>query len=326
MNRGWLLALMVVVACRAEAPTARPADVTASVPDAAASSEPPDAALDAVADVADAAPVDHVPSWDSGDVTQRLRALGVHDDDWARRDLVSWTTRPQVDALRSSKVLLVATANTGGPPSPFVYLLDGQSRAKNAAGALAKALFTEERFSRRRYAWTAGYATVLGLLQKRYGDQLVAIRLKSNAWIVELDPAKTPTMRVRDLAQHEITLDEAVLHRERIAAVYHVRKGSDVPRPFREYVVVNEAEVERWAVGTPDVVAEVDAEARLLRELRALLDPDGGATKGSLDEAWKGTLAFDNDRYGKLDLKHLDLAIEGLASYVRTEEPLAVSH
>jgi hypothetical protein len=269
------------------------------------------------------------PRWASGSVSDRLYALRVNDDNWARRDLVTWTTPQQVDALRSSRVLLVATAYTRGPPSPFVWLLSKLAGRKGALGALAGALSTDARFSRRRYAWSAGYATVLGLAAKRYGDELVQVRLREDALVVAIAPEREPPISVRDLEQHEVHLERAIEQAARIGAVYHVRTGKDVPARFREYVLVNEAAIERWSVGTPSLHAEVEAEVALLRDLLAQIGSTPAArpsgpleawqhvgTGDPLRALWEGTLAFQNDRY-LLDAPRLSAAIEALEEYDR---------
>ena len=81
-----------------------------------------------------------------------------------------------------------------------------------------------------------------------------------------------------------------------------------------------------WAaVGTPDVAREVDAESQLLRDVLDAIRPDAGAPSARMRALWTGTLAFDNDRYGPLDAKHVQLALDGLAIYDRTQAPLEVT-
>jgi hypothetical protein len=262
----------------------------------------------------------------------------VNDDGWARRDLLTWTTAPQVEAMRASRVVLVATANAGGPPSPFVWLVARLSRQAGPAGAIGALLSKDPRFLRRRYAWTVAFATVLGLSGKRYGNELVAVRLRAGALVVSLAPERDPPIAVRDLEQREVPLDQAVAQADRIGAVYHVRTGKDVPVPFREYVLVNEQAIERWAVGTPDLRAEVEAEAALLRDLRAAVEraPPGPRVGGPFDAwwhvdaaaplrtLWEGTLAFRNDRY-VLSTDRLATAISALEEYGRATPELEVS-
>jgi hypothetical protein len=225
----------------------------------------------------------------------------------------------------------------GGPPSPFVWLVSRLSRHSGPVGALGALLSNDPRFLRRRYAWSAGYPTVLGLSGKRYGNELVAVRLRPDALVVALTPDRDPQVTVRDLDQHEIPLDRAPAEAGRIAAVYHVRTGPDVPARFREYVLVNEAAIERWAVGTPDVHAEIDAEEALLRDLVAEIGATPIAARAtgpfdawrhvdgasSLRALWEGTLAFQNDRYG-LDAERLGAALSALEEYDRAAPPLEV--
>ena len=318
--------------------------VVASAPARDASAEP----LDAAADEDASPPLDDAaalpaPRWAKGAVADRLYALRVTDDNWARRELVTWTTPQQIDALRSSRVLLVATAYTRGPPSPFVWIIAKLARRTGALGALAGVLSSDARFSRRRYAWSAGYATVLGLASKRYGNELVAIRLREDTLVAAIAPERDPPISVRDLEQHEIPLDRALAEVARIGATYHVRTGKDVPKRFREYVLVNETAIERWAVGTPDIHAEVEAEAALLRDLKAELGSAPPAiehiehiehrgpleawrhvdAQSPLRALWEGTLAFQNDRY-LLDAQRVDAALEAVEAYDRGASELDV--
>ncbi len=284
------------------------------------------------------------PAWGKGSVHDRLDALRVSEDNWGSpRTFFSWTTLEQVRALRQTSQLLVATAKTNGPPSAFVTALEAASRRKNQAGALAKRLVEDPRFEKRRYAWTTGFATVLGLSLRRYGDELVTIRLRDEAWIVELAPEHEPPVVVRDEANHEIPLERAVAEANRIGAAYHVRLGKDVPARFREYVILNEAMVERWAIGTPDIDEEVDLEAALLRDLHGVLEPKLGPAPGpralaawtstlpastdpraQLGAEWQAVIAFDNIR-SVLDRARLTAMIEALDKRDRTQAPHEVS-
>jgi hypothetical protein len=342
-----LLATCLAVACEPPRDARVSAPLTHDAADAAPS-EPLDVSLDAGEPQEDASPdagsistnptaPPVKPAWASGSVRDRLHALRVNDDNWARRGFVTWTTPTQVEALRASRVLLVATANMGGPPSPFVFLIGTLARKRGPTGALATLLANDPRFAKRRYAWSAGYATVLGLSGKRYGNELVSVRLREDALVVAITPEQKPPISVRDLSQREIPLERAIDEAARIGAVYHVRTGNDVPTRFREYVLVNEAMVERWALGTPDVHAEVDAEAALLGDLltelaSAPVEPKGGdplapwkrvEPASTLRALWKGTTAFHNDRY-VLEPDRVRAAIDALGEYDRAAPELDV--
>ncbi len=250
------------------------------------------------------------PAWASGSVADRLHALRVNDDGWARRDFV-YLDQAAAGRGHASEPRPPGRDGEHGRAAFAVRLARLPARGEAVRGALADLLSNDARFLRRRYAWSAGYATVLGLSAKRYGNELVAVRLRPDALVVALTPERDPPISVRDLEQNEVSLDRARAEVGRIGAVYHVRTGKDVPTPFREYVLVNEATIERWAVGTPDVHAEIDAEEALLRDLggaarRHTSRRAPGAVRGlearrrrsPLRALWEGTLAFQNDRYG----------------------------
>ena len=305
-------------ACRSGTDSASLADASGSGAASTASTPTPSRAVEAPA-VAKARTVR--VAWDEGTVTARLQALAMTEASYAKRDVYSWTTRAQIDALRTSGKLLVAKS-TDGAKSPFVWLLESLARQPGDTGALATILTTDTRFERRRYAWTAAYATVLGLLDKRYGDELVHVKLRPDAVYLSLDPSRVPALSATDLEGKPVTLAGLVADPSRIAAIYHVRKGLDVPSPFREIVLVNEEAIVAYGVGTPRVVAELEAEKRLLRDLAALPDVEArthaprrarerakhfdsaAPANAKMVEHWDRSLAFPIPRY-ELDGAHL---------------------
>jgi hypothetical protein len=326
-----LFAVAIASACRTESPSGagsridRP-DGSSQIRSAPTHSEPP------VDQPKDAGPQRSIgPAWDTGTIHDRLMALAVTDSTFARRDLFSWTTAHQVAELRERRRLLVATSNDGAK-SPFVWLVESLARRTDETGALAKLLATDERFSRRRYAWSCAYPTVLGLAEKRYGDELLHVRLGRDAVVVRLDPTQNPPFVARDFDGHEVPVAALLAAPARIGAIFHVRSGVDVPAPFREVVLVNEDQIERYGAGTPPVHAEVRAEARLLRDLLASPDvpsslhparparmrarvfvgvPSPGAALG---ERWDRTLAFPIPRY-ELDAHRLHETLAALEAF-----------
>jgi len=277
------------------------------------------------------------PAWDTGTIDDRLSALAVTNSTYARRDLFSWTTRRQIVDLRERKRLLVATSNEGAK-SPFVWLVESLARRNDETGALANLLANDVRFSRRRYAWSCAYATVLGLAEKRYGDELLHVRLAQDAVVVRLDPSQSPPFAARDFEGHEVSVATLLAAPSRIGAIFHVRSGVDVPAPFREMVLVNEDQIERYGAGTPPVHSEVRAEARLLRDL--LASPDVPSTRlarpsrmrakvfmndlspgSTLGERWDRTLAFPIPRY-ELDAHDLQETLSALEAFHADLDPI----
>jgi len=273
--------------------------------------------------------------WDEGTLEERLRKLEVDDATYARRDVYSWTTHAQVEAIRKDRRLLVARANDG-PRSPFVWLVESLARGTGDDAAVARLLASDTRLERRRYAWTAAYGTVLGLAEKRYGDELVHVRLAADAIVLRLDPARAPAFAARDLEGQAVSLAAVLEDPSRIAAVYHVRRGTDVPSPFREYVLVNEEKIAAYGVGTAHVLAEVAAEERLLHDLsqeaaRAEGKPprrardrakafDAPTPAKTLVDLWDRTLSFPISRY-ELEPRRVHALLDALGA-LRHEPPL----
>jgi len=243
----------------------------------------------------------------------RLAALAVGDDDFYRAVLYTWTTPDQISALRASRELLVATTFTGGFVSPYMRALDTLDASTRPGHDLAHALVTEPSLQRRRYAWPAPFATVLGLGARGYGHALIRIELSPDAWIGRFDPAAVQPFRFVDHTGATVAAADVLAHPERIGAIFHVRREPTIKVPFREYVVCNEAMVASWSVATPQIKAEVDDEVDMLHAL---------ADRASVDRAqWRAALAFDNAKYHP-DRDALAAIADALAAYDPAGDPL----
>lgn len=287
-----VLALAVLFACR---PTPPPSPVIAA--------PTPDARLQTTLD-------------------DRLAALAVTDDDYYRPILYSWTTSPAIAELRSSRKLLVATTTTGGFISPFNRALGVLAVTARPGADIAKVLRDDLRFARRRYAWPAPFATVLGIGPRAYGNALIRIELGPDAWIGRFSPADQDPFTFVDRSGQRIANAEVLANPERIGAIFHVREEAAVP--YREYVVCNPSMVAAWSIATPEIHAELSAELDLVLALRTLAAPDlttpavtawprslhGRHASTTLDR-WHAVLAFDTARYRPLprQLAHLARAL-----------------
>jgi hypothetical protein len=312
-------ALAVVAACNA-----RPAP--AWVP-------PPSAPVRAAVVEVDAAPAPLVAS-----VERRLDTLAIDDDDFYRPVLYTWTTPESIADLRVSHRLLVATANSGKFTSPFNRALAHLVSHGGPGRDVARLLTTDPALIRRRYAWPAPFATVMGLGDRSYGTALVRIDLRPTAWIGRFEPAAAQPFRFVDADGTPVAIADVIAAPERIAAIYHVRTEPSQAIPFREYIVCNEAMIASWSIATPAIRAEVDFERGLLDDLRAralevpLADAVAPAAPGwphhapspSLVERWRSALAFDNVRY-RLGPPQLTEIVEALDAYDGSGPPLTVS-
>lgn len=304
--------LLLLVACRS--PAGQP--------------PPQHATREPEAPVATAAPSDAATS---PSLAERLEARAVTNDDFVRRRLWSWTTPEQVDVLRTTGVLLHADASTGGHPSPYSRLV----AALAPTDPIAALLRDDPRLRARRYAWPSPFATVLGRGPQRYGTALVAIDLRDDALVGRLDPLAQPPFAFVDMRGNPVPLDEVVRDPGRIGAIFHVRVEPGTPVRFREYVVCNEAMVERWEVGTDAVAKQVADDIALLEALAAGPFAEIGeaearwpasprwatsASPTSMVTRWHAALAFDNVRYRPTPA-NLAAAIEALRAYEPAGEP-----
>ena len=143
----WAAALALLLGCRAPAP----------VP-AVASPMPVETVVRATTE----------PTTDgSTSLEARLDLHAVGADDFVRLDLYTWTTPPQIEALRAGGPLLVADATAGDGPSPYHRLLAAMDEEHRPGHALASILRHTPALSRCRYAWPSPMATVLGLGPQR---------------------------------------------------------------------------------------------------------------------------------------------------------------
>lgn len=271
-----------------------------------------------------------------------LRAHQVGTDDYARSVFYTWTSPAQVEALRSSHTLLVATAQSTGRPSPFLRLLSELNSPQKPGHELAALLLDHPLLQRRRYAWTSPFATVMGLGERTYGEALIEVVLRPEAIIGRLvQPQRQGTpLTFVDLRGNPVAASEVLAHPERLAAIFHHRPpAAQEPTdfvPFREYILCNETMVKQWSVGTPAIRDRIAAEAALLRELRshfaALSAKEaaksavpawaGVAAAAPLFLQWRAALAFDNRKYRPLP-SNIDQIVAALGRYDPTPPMLS---
>lgn len=252
---------------------------------------------------------------------ERLAALAVHHDDFARAELYSWTTLAQLDSLRAGACVLQADAALG-VVSPFHRALQQLASSGAPEAALATLLLEHEGLTKRRYAWTAAFATVLGLGPRRYGDVLVRIELAPDAWLARLDLDAAPALAVVDLQGQPVPLARVLAEPLRLAAIYHVGRTRDGHAPaFREYVVTSEAMVTSVSAMTPALDEQLAAELALLDALivefatlpeRARVETAvrewARADSGTPLARWHAALAFDSPRYRASPVALRDIA------------------
>jgi len=227
-----------------------------------------------------------------------LRSAEVDEAKFARKVLYTWTTLEQVDELALKKELLTRGGSSIGQSG---YVSD----LNRSIAPYTKRLLGVE-FERMRFAWTAGWPTTLGLANKSYGDRLIRVVLKPNAWVAKFE--RNVGLRFHDLEDHEVSEADFDAHPERLGAVFHVHiPESQEDLRYREYALVNEFMIEEWSVGTEAIAAMLDTDKRNVRLLEKFLPTDAkvdvaqiwhaGAPPDDLAANYVGALAFHNMAY-----------------------------
>jgi hypothetical protein len=263
-----------------------------------------------------------------GDLMRRLAAEAVSSSKFARRTLYTWTTSEQVTALGVDRRLLVRDES----PTNGASYIDQVLHKLAAKDKLAALLYTAP-FAKMRFAWPTMWPTRAGWPNEHYGDELIRITLKPEAWIVHLTTA-TGTFVVHDMQDAVVPIETVLADPKRIAAIYFVSDNSVTPAPgfprphsgFREYALCNESMIEWYEVGTARVAKELDQAIALVESLTKLA---GKTTDTAVARAWDGsptevvgayhaTLALDSPNY---ELRRD--ALEELIALLRASRPQA---
>jgi hypothetical protein len=288
-----------------------------------------------------------------------LRNEAVLSSAPARRVLYTWTTREQIEELARDRVLLTRTESPVHGPAFY----DQVVAARAAAGdALAQKLRTPV-FARARHAWATPWATLLGWPGETYGDELITVTLKPEAWTLALSTS-TPGWKAYDSDNRPVDVAEVLAHPERIGAVYFVQDkpatgyartnaGPENRAAFREHVLCNEAMIQSWAIGEGSVAQALAASVSLVDRVAAELPSKaprppnveawnaevarviwpGPDLVPALDQAYEASLAFPNENYALTPERMVALAMRLKAirlhgpklTHVPTAAPSAVA-
>jgi hypothetical protein len=236
------------------------------------------------------------------------------------RVLWSWTSEKGARRLADGGPLLRAELHAA-PPDDAWY----DVHVRESCDDEVASIFRAPRFSRVRWAWSNPWGAVDGVADEHYGDQLIRIELAPGAVVARLsarcgttDPllavgaaldAGRPEwsfFRVDDGA--EIARAEVLAHPSSIAAVLHVSPrlaraqcdgSDDCFFAFREIVVVNEAQVARWSLGTSEVTrgfddARATIAALLARDLvPPTRDDEDEYQRALASRAWRAELPLE---------------------------------
>ncbi len=139
-------------------------------------------------------------------------------------------------------------------PSAFDWMVSDAAPSDRLA-----ALLFHQGFAKKRFAWANTYAAALGGGGDRYGSVLMRVDLRPDALVLDW-----PRRAVTTAAGARAKLDDLFRHPDRLAAVFWEGTG------FREYVLVNESQIERVAVADAEVIrAFMDDRALVAAALHA---------------------------------------------------------
>jgi hypothetical protein len=204
----------------------------------------------------------------------------------ARRELFTWTTAEQAQELRAGSVLMTRTEREGlGPGYAMQALTELASHSSTdpiQADSIALAgLLAGPAFSKARYAWSEPWATRVGWPGETYGDKLVRLVLRQEAWLARF---WSGTIDVVDMNNAPVAVADVLAHPERLAGVFFVRdSGAGGPNcsgsfrggndGYREFIIGNEAMIEEWSLGTAEIRARLEADIALVQEFFERIRP-----------------------------------------------------
>jgi hypothetical protein len=183
------------------------------------------------------------------------------------RKFYSWTTAEQVAELRAGGELFSRSERPGmGRGLLFSELATLAESDASTVQALADALVNKV-FVKARFAWTNPWATLMGFPGEQYGDQLLQVELKPDAWIARFEGQD---LRVFDAQNQDVPLETALLTPERIGAIFYQSRSDAQQRycgtfshgsvGFREFALGNIDMVARWSLATPDITERLKSD------------------------------------------------------------------
>ena len=230
--------------------------------------------------------------------TDLLFADQVVDEVGAARIFYSWTTDAQIAELRGGADLFNRSERPGmGRGLLFTELADFAKAGNAPTNALADVLVNQT-FSKVRFAWTNPWATLLGFPGETYGNQLLRIELKADAWIARFDAGG---LSVVDAQNQPVPLDTVLASPERVGAIYYQSAAaagsaycgtfSHGGVGFREFVLGNLDMVERWSLATPEIAQRLNDD---IAELKAF---ESQIACMNISSDWSSAVACEWGRY-----------------------------
>jgi hypothetical protein len=269
----------------------------------------------------------------------------------ARRELFSWTMDEQAAELRRDQVLFTRSERPGmGPGYAFTVIAQLALDATESERAQLASLLGGDLFAKARFAWSEPWATRMGWPGEDYGNNLLRIVLKPEAWVVVV---RAGDLSVFDLQNQPVSLTDALANPTRLGAIFFERDASaggpfcggsfiSGSNGYREFILGNLAMVEEWSLGTQQIKDRLSANIQqltsFLQRIRVcpltsgmpewnsnvVCDWDRASTDLSEQIAYERSLAIPSDNYLPLPAQ-LATMIETLQGDLFELDPLVVN-
>lgn len=218
------------------------------------------------------------------------------------RVLYSWTTAEQEAGLREGAPLFsVGVVEGKGRGIALDLLFERAESNPDSIEARLSVLFDKA-----RYAWPNPWATRMGFGSEDYGNRLLKIVLREDAWIAHLSESGT-VGSVWDLRGTLVNPEDVAANPEQIGAFFFVR-GAATGGPecgsflggsggYREFVLGNVSMVESYEVGTQDTLDRLDEDIRALTEYFDLVRPCPSSFGTNFNAMVFCSWGYDTDPY-----------------------------
>jgi len=195
------------------------------------------------------------------------------------RVFYSWTTDEQAAELRAGGPLFSRSESPGkGRGLAMTQLAAFAAQASNPVHALAEKLASDV-FAKVRFSWPNPWATLMGWPGETYGNQLLQVTLRPEAWVASF--SQRGQLVVYDANDAIVPIDIAAASPERIGAIYFESESSENTNycgtfsqgavAFREFVLGNLQMVQSWSLATPEISARLEADIAALQAFSTYL-------------------------------------------------------
>ncbi|HEX2674150.1 MAG TPA: hypothetical protein VHM25_24910 [Polyangiaceae bacterium] len=194
----------------------------------------------------------------------------------SQRVFYSWTTDEQVAELRAGGLLFSRSESPGKGRGLAMTQLAAFGAASDQPVNRLAATLAGTTFAKMRFSWPNPWATLMGWPGETYGNQLLQVTLRPEAWIATFSQARG--LAVVDADGKIVDIGLALSKPERIGAIYFQSDGDGAQAncgtfsqggvAFREFVLGNLQMVQSWSLATPDITARLQADIAILEAVR----------------------------------------------------------